>query len=80
MPPTGRTDMTPLFPSSESGPSLEQPFLSRMSLDDRRITSSGTGSATSRTQPYGCCVAIDDKKMYRSVIWWSFRVNAHSDR
>ncbi len=72
--------MTPLFPSSESGPSLEQPFLSRMSLDDRRITSSGTGSATFCVQPYGRCEALDDRNMFNNVIGWSFRISVHSRR
>lgn len=72
--------MTPLFPSSESGPSLEQPLHSRLSLDDRRITSSDTGYGTSCTQPYGSCITLDDKKMFNNVSERSFKVSAHSKR
>ena len=56
-------DMTPHFPSSESGPSLEQPLHSRLSLDDRRNTSSGIGFGTPCTQPYGSCLTLDDRKL-----------------
>ena len=56
-------DMTPPFPSSESGPSPEQPLHSRLPLADRRITSSGTRFGTACTQPYGRCVTINNRKM-----------------
>ena len=72
-----RSDKTPLIPSSESGPRLEQPLLSRMSLNDRRITSSATGFGT---QPYGHCVTIDDRKMFTNVMGRSFKVSKYSKR
>ena len=70
MPPNERTDMTPLIPSSESGPRLEQPLHSR-------ITSSGTGFGT---QPYRHCVATDNRKMFTNVMGRSFRASVYSKR